>query len=134
VLSFPGGALLAEWVEVPESASEAEYIYISASKDGMQWTTPVMANQDRSPVQHALVSMVTGSDQEASLVWLEALKGEDEPSRLKRTLVSSAGKVLEEELLEPHVCTCCPTSSLERREGFFWPTAGTRRRIFVMSL
>jgi hypothetical protein len=117
VVSFPGGALLAEWVEVPESASEAEYIYVSASRDGMQWTTPVMANQDRSPVQHALVSMVASGDQEASLVWLEALKGEDDPSSLKRTLVSSAGKVLKEEILEPDVCTCCPTSIVRTAHG-----------------
>jgi hypothetical protein len=117
VVSFPSGALLAEWVEVPESASEAEYIYISASRDGIQWTTPVMANQDRSPIQHALVSMAVSSDQEASLIWLEALKGEDEPSRLKRTVVSSAGKVLKEEILEPDVCTCCPTSIVRTGRG-----------------
>jgi hypothetical protein len=82
VVSFPSGVLLAEWVEVPESASEAEYIFVSPSRDGVQWTTPVMANQDRSPVHHALVSMVASGDQEASLVWLEALKSEDEPSPL----------------------------------------------------
>ena len=117
VVSFPGGALLAEWVEVSESASEAEYIFVSASRDGVQWTKPVMANQDRSPVQHALVSIVASGDQEASLVWLEALKGEDEPSRLKRTLVSSAGKVLKEEILEPDVCTCCPTSIVRTARG-----------------
>ena len=117
VVSFPGGALLAEWVEVPESPSEAEYIYVSASKDGMQWTTPVMANQDRSPIQHALVSMVASGDQEASLIWLEALKGEDEPSRLKRTVVSSAGNVWKEETLEPDVCTCCPTSVVKTGRG-----------------
>jgi hypothetical protein len=117
VVSFPGGELLAEWVEVPESASEAEYIYVSASRDGVQWTAPVMANQDRSPLQHALVSMVASGDREASLVWLEALKGEDEPSRLKRTVVSSAGKVLKEEILEPDVCTCCPTSIVRTARG-----------------
>jgi hypothetical protein len=117
VVSFPGGALVAEWVEIPESESEAEYIYVSASRDGIQWTTPVMANQDRSPVQHALVSMVASGGQEASLVWLEALKGEDEPSSLRRTMVSSAGKVLKEEVLEPDVCTCCPTSIVRTAHG-----------------
>jgi hypothetical protein len=102
---------------VPESESEAEYIYVSASKDGMQWMMPVMANQDHSPVQHALVSMAASGDQEASLVWLEALKGEDEPSRLIHTMVSSAGKVLKEEILEPDVCTCCPTSIVRTARG-----------------
>jgi hypothetical protein len=118
VVSFPGGGLLAEWVEVPANESgEAEYIYVSASKDGMQWTPPVMAHQDRSPVQHALVSMAVSGDQEASLIWLAALKGEDDPSQLKRTVVSSDGKVKSEEVLEPDVCTCCPTSIVKTGRG-----------------
>ena len=117
VISFPGGALLAEWVEIPSDSSEAEYIYVSASKDGIQWTTPVMVNQDRLPVQHALVSMVASGEREASLIWLEALKGEDAPSVLKRTVVSSDGKVIKEESLEPDVCTCCPTSIVKTARG-----------------
>src|SRR5260370_938101 len=58
VVSFADGSLMAQWVETPSESSEAEYIYVSASKDGIQWTAPVMAHQNRSPVQHALVSMV----------------------------------------------------------------------------
>jgi len=117
VVSFADGSLLAEWVEVPEGASEAEYIYVSASKDGVKWTPPVMVHQDRSPVQHALVSMVASGDREASLVWLEALKGEDEPSALKRTIVGIDGKVVKEETLDPDVCTCCPTSIVKTARG-----------------
>jgi hypothetical protein len=117
VISFPDGALLAEWVEIPVESSEAEYIYVSASRDGVQWTAPVMANRDRGPVQHALVSMVASGNQEASLIWLEALNGEDQPSRLKRTVVSSGGRVLSEELLESDVCTCCPTSIVRTLRG-----------------
>jgi hypothetical protein len=117
VISFPKGGLLAEWVEVPNDSSEAEYIYVSASADGGQWTAPVMVNKDRSPVQHALVSMAASGDREASLVWLEALKGEDAPSNLKRTLVSADGKVLKEESLDSDVCTCCPTSIVKTSRG-----------------
>lgn len=116
VVSFPGGALLAEWVEA-EPGSEAESIYVSASKDGVQWTAPALAHQDKSPVQHALVSMAASGDQEASLIWLEALKGEDDPSQLRRTVISSAGKVVKEELLEADVCTCCPTAIVKTARG-----------------
>ena len=117
VISFADRSLLAEWVEVPSGSSEAEYTYVSASKDGIKWTPPVMAHQDRSPVQHALVSMVASGDREASLVWLEALKGEDAPSALKRTVVNSDGKVLKEENLDSDVCTCCPTSIVKTSKG-----------------
>lgn len=117
VISFPDGSLLAEWVEVPAEESEAEYIYVSASKDGVQWTKPAMAHKDRSAAQHALVSMARSGDQEASVIWLEALKGEDAPSVLKRTVVSSDGKVVREEILDSDVCTCCPTSSALTSRG-----------------
>jgi hypothetical protein len=117
VISFADGSLLAEWVEIPPASSEAENLYVSASKDGVKWTSPVMAHQDRSPVQHALASMVASGEREASLVWLEALKGEDAPSELKRTVVSSDGKVVKEESLDRDVCTCCPTSIVKTSRG-----------------
>jgi hypothetical protein len=117
VISFPNGSLLAEWVEVPPGSGEAENLYVSASKNGTQWTTPVMAHRDRSPVQHALASMTASGDDEASLVWLEALKGEDAPSALKRTVVNSSGVVAKEETLDSDVCTCCPTSIVKTAKG-----------------
>ena len=117
VITFADGSLLAEWVEIPVGSSEAEYTYVSASKDGIKWTPPLMAHQDRSPVQHALVSMVASGDREASLIWLEALKGEDAPSVLKRTVVDSDGKVVKEESLDRDVCTCCPTSIVKTSRG-----------------
>jgi len=117
VISFSDGSLLAEWVEIPPGSGEAEYMYVSASKDGIKWTAPVMAHKDRSPVQHALASMAASGDREASVIWLEALKGEDDPSALKRTVVSSDGKVVKEEILDPDVCTCCPTSVVKTAKG-----------------
>ena len=117
VISFPNGSLLAEWVELPPGSGEAENLYVSASRNGTHWTTPVMAHRDRSPVQHALASMIASSADEASLIWLEALKGEDAPSALKRTVVNSNGAVVKEETLDSDVCTCCPTSIVKTAKG-----------------
>jgi hypothetical protein len=117
VISFPNGSFLAEWVELPPGSGEAENLYISASKNGTQWTAPVMAHRDRSPVQHALASMTASGEDEASLVWLEALKGEDAPSALERTVVNSNGVVVKEETLDSDVCTCCPTSIVKTPKG-----------------
>ena len=117
VISFRSGSLLAEWVELPPGSGEAENLYVSASKNGTQWTTPVMAHRDRSPVQHALASITASGEEEASVVWLEALKGEDAPSALKRTVVNSNGSVVKEETLDSDVCTCCPTSIVKTAKG-----------------
>ncbi len=116
VVSLKDGTLVAHWVEMPPD-SEAEFAYVSSSKDGTRWSAPVMAHKDRSQNLHGLASMTASGEQEVSLIWLEALKGEDEPSVLKRTVVNAAGAVVREENLDTDVCTCCPTSVVRTAKG-----------------
>ncbi len=108
---------MAHWIEQPEGNDDAEFVYVSASKDGMHWTAPAMANKDRSPFQHGLASMIDSGNGEASILWLQALKGEDYPAQLMRTVVSADGRVLKEETLDSDVCTCCPTSVVKTGRG-----------------
>jgi hypothetical protein len=117
VLALAGGHWLAHWVESPGGDSDAEYIYVSSSTDGTHWTTPLEAHHDRSPVQHGLASMIANPDGGAPIFWLEALKGEDNPVALKRTLVDAAGKEIREEQIEPDVCGCCPTAVARTSKG-----------------
>ncbi len=117
VITLPDGTFMAHWIEAPKEDSDAEFAYVSASRDGVKWTTPVLAHKDRSQVQHGLASMAATGDHEASLIWLEALHGEDEPVAMKRTIVSSAGAVMKEEVLDPDVCGCCPTTIVNTSRG-----------------
>jgi len=108
---------LAHWVEMPNEASEAEFIYTSSSTDGVHWTMPVMAHKDRSQVQHGLASLIPSGPNEASIFWLEALHGEDEPTFLMRTIVDASGKEIREEKLDGDVCACCPTAVAKTAKG-----------------
>jgi hypothetical protein len=117
IIAAGGGVLLAHWIETPQTESEAEYVYVSASSDGVTWSAPVMASKDHSAVQHGLASMVANGDGTASLTWLQALHGEDAPVSLMRTVVSAEGKALKEEILDPDVCACCPTSVIKTAKG-----------------
>ena len=116
VMEMAGGHWLAHWVENQES-SDAEFVYVSSSADGTHWTTPLMAHRDRSPVQHGLVSMAENVGGGASLFWLEALKGEDGPVYLMRTVVDGSGKEVNEERLDDDVCACCPTAVAKTTKG-----------------
>jgi hypothetical protein len=112
---------MAHWVEMPNQSSEAEYVYVSSSQDGLHWTLPAIAHKDRSPVEHGLVSMVgsavgTGSE-EASLFWRITPKGEDGPAYLMRTIVDASGKEIKEERLDSDVCSCCPTAVAKTTKG-----------------
>jgi hypothetical protein len=117
MISLPDGTLLAHWVEKGKDSSDAEDLYVSSSKDGLKWTTPAMAHKDHSPVQHGLASMVASGPKEASLFWLQALKGEDGPVSLMRTIVDDTGKEVREEELDKDVCSCCPTSTVKTGKG-----------------
>jgi hypothetical protein len=117
VITMDAGHWLAHWVEMPNESSDAEYLYVSSSTDGVHWTTPLMAHRDRSPVQHGLASMLGSGNGEASVIWLETPKGEDGPAYLMRTIVDLTGKEVREERLDPDVCSCCPTSVAKTSKG-----------------
>jgi hypothetical protein len=117
VITLSDGTLLAHWVEVPGDDPDAEFLYVSTSHDGVKWSAPVLAHKDRSMVQHAFASAVASGDHEVSMVWLEALKGEDGPVTLKRTVISADGKVIKEETLDNDVCACCPTAMVKTARG-----------------
>jgi len=117
LVSLSDGTLLAHWVEKGKDSSDEENIFVSSSHDGLTWTTPGMAHKDRSPVQHGLVSIVASGPQEASLFWLQALKGEDGPVSLMRTVVGADGKEIKEEELDKDTCSCCPTSTVKTARG-----------------
>jgi hypothetical protein len=108
---------LAHWIEMPNPRSEAEFVYVSSSQDGVHWTAPVMAHRDRSEVEHGLASMVASGNGEASIIWLETPEGEDGPAYLMRTVVDASGKEIKEERLDPDVCTCCPTAVAKTAKG-----------------
>jgi hypothetical protein len=117
VLQWNAHQWLARWIEQPDAASEAEFVYLSSSTDGARWSVPVMAHKDRSPVEHGLASMVPSGANEVSVIWLETPMGEDGPAYLMRTVADRSGKELKEERLDPDVCTCCPTAVTRTAKG-----------------
>ncbi|HEY1759250.1 MAG TPA: hypothetical protein VGG72_28010 [Bryobacteraceae bacterium] len=117
VIQVSGKFWLAHWVEMPKESSDAEYIYVSSSVDGTHWSAPLMANRDRSEVQHGLVSMAASGPGEVSLFWLETPKGDDGPGYLMHTVVDASGKAVKEERLDDDVCDCCPTAVARTAKG-----------------
>lgn len=117
VISMPGGSLLAHWIEAPKTESEAEFIYVSSSRDGIKWTTPAMAHHDKSDVEHGLASMAANSDKDASLFWLQSLHGPDKPTSLMRSVIGADGNEIREEMLAADVCECCPTAITRTTRG-----------------
>jgi len=122
VMALSDGSLVAHWIETAANsdADDAEFVNVSASRDGIKWTAPIVAHRDRHPVEHGLASMTASGDHEVSIVWLEALKGPDAPTAMKRSVLTFDGtavKLIKEESLVPDVCECCPTSVIRTAKG-----------------
>jgi hypothetical protein len=117
VIGMPGGSFLAHWIEAPKTESEAEFVYVSASRDGIKWTTPAMAHHDKSDVEHGLASMAPTGDKEASIFFLQSLKGPDAPTSLMRSVIGLDGNEVKEEMLAADVCECCPTAVARTSRG-----------------
>ncbi|HYL36909.1 MAG TPA: exo-alpha-sialidase, partial [Bryobacteraceae bacterium] len=117
VMATSGGHWLAHWVEMPNPSTDAEYVYVSSSADGVHWTAPRQAHRDRSPVQHGLVSMLPDAGGGASLFFLQSLKGEEGPTYLMRSVVDASGMEINEERLDADVCSCCPTAVAKTAKG-----------------
>ena len=48
VIMLSDGTVLAHWVENPKEESEAEFLYVSSSRDGEHWTAPALAHADKA--------------------------------------------------------------------------------------
>src|SRR6516164_9017608 len=46
IISLGDGTLLAHWVENGKDSTDAEFIFVSTSRDGVRWTEPLMAHHD----------------------------------------------------------------------------------------
>jgi hypothetical protein len=117
VVSMPNGAFMAHWIETPKPDSEAEFVYVSASRDGVKWSAPAAAQRDKSDVEHGLASMVSNGDGTASVFFLQSLKGPDAPTTLARSVIGANGTELKEETLDTDVCECCPTAAVNTAKG-----------------
>jgi hypothetical protein len=117
VIGMPNGAYMAHWIETPKPDSEAEFPFVSASRDGVKWTAPAPGQRDKSDVEHGLASMVSNGDGTASLFFLQSLKGPDAPTSLMRSIISANGNEIKEETLDPDVCECCPTATGKTSRG-----------------
>jgi len=117
VMEIKPGTWMAHWIEQPNPSTDEEDVYVSSSTDGVKWTAPGTAHQDHNPVEHGLASMAASGPDEVSLIWLEALHGEDNPTFLMRTILNASGKEVREEQLQGDVCGCCPTTIVKTAKG-----------------
>ena len=123
---FEDGTLLAFFLEKSGPGTFAYDIKITLSKDGVNWSPPLVLHDDQSQTEHGFVSMTPwGSNMLIS--WLDGRNtggGHDNHSHahhgqmsLRAALLDSKGNKQEEWLLDERVCDCCQTTSCMTIDG-----------------
>ena len=125
LIMLPGGELAAHWLRLGAGGGENYGIRITASPDGgRSWSELGSPHRDPGPGEHGFVSAVVESSA-ARLFWLDGRElaarpegGVSESGAPKgggmqlRTVTLTAAAIGPEEVIDPDVCTCCPTSAV----------------------
>ncbi|HKX32075.1 MAG TPA: sialidase family protein [Blastocatellia bacterium] len=112
VMKLTETAFVSYWTQVRPAGAHAEDVYATASRDGgKSWTEPLIVHRDRSESEHSLVSMAAMGPDRVAIAWLDGREeASSKRSMLMETTFDLNGVASPESILDPDVCSCCPTS------------------------
>ncbi len=119
VTLLPDGNLIACWEQYRQGSKPSSQpidVVFSTSRDGGKtWSDPRSIHRDQSESSHDFVSVTpTGAD-ELAVVWLD---GRDMKKQMLMTAtIRTDGAVSDEKMLDPDVCSCCPTTLVNTPDG-----------------
>jgi hypothetical protein len=110
------GTLLAHWLRKSAPDSYAYDILLARSRDGSAWEVAGKPHRDGTPTEHGFLSVVPGSADGATLLWLDGRdyagkEHDDAQTRLMSTRLTPNG-FSEEVLVDERVCDCCQTAAV----------------------
>lgn len=119
------GAIWAHWLQKSGDGPYAYDIALVRSRDGANWSPPLVPHDDRTQTEHGFVSMWPHGTDLLGIAWLDGRNtgggdhaGHDEPGHggnrgamtLRAALVDPAQRLVHESLIDTRVCECCQTS------------------------
>ncbi len=125
VAALDDGALAAWWPVTNGDDPYAYDLHLSLSVDGGErWSEPVVPHRDGTPTQHGMTSLLAWPDGGLFATWLDGRVNAGDAGQtasgplpgdrmtLRSARVDADGTVSDRTLLDPHVCTCCPTDAV----------------------
>ena len=124
------GATWAHWLQKSGDMPHAYDIALVRSRDGANWSPPLVPHDDRTQAEHGFVSMWPHGTDLLGIAWLdgrhaagaghadhgEARANGEEPGEptgameLRAALVDPAQRLVHESVIDTRVCECCQTS------------------------
>lgn len=149
---FPSVAIAAngDWLTFwLEQSGEGTYAYdirlVRSRDEGQTWSAPITPHRDRTETEHGFVSMLPVGDDRVLVIWLDGRdtakpkadrhagpvghsghEGHVEAAMtLRSAIVDRRMTVAHEQVIDPDVCSCCPTDLVAAPLG---PTVVYRNR------
>ena len=123
---FPSIAILSDttiavhWLQkIGKSGFDYQINIALSSNNGKTWSNPKILHEDRSQVQHGVVSMTPSKEKLLTIIWLDGrtygvklgeTKNETEAMQLRATTITSEGIIGKEVVIDKRTCSCCQTS------------------------
>ena len=122
------GAIWAHWLQKSGDAPYAYDIALVRSRDGANWSPPLVPHDDGTQTEHGFVSMWPHGTDLLGIAWLDGRKtgggehaghdGHDDATghddhgamTLRAALVDPAQRLVHEAVIDTRVCECCQTS------------------------
>lgn len=118
------GAIWAHWLQKSGDAPTAYDIALVRSRDGANWSPPLVPHDDRTHTGHGFASLWPHGTNLLGIAWLDgrATAGGNHAGHephghagggamaLRAALVDPAQRLVLESVIDTRVCDCCPTS------------------------
>lgn len=105
-----GGAILS-WLAHPQSGHGYGVMFRKRRESGAAWTMPQVLHADRVATEHGFVSLVAMGEGRHFANWLQSEEA-GPPTHLRGGVITPAGRIETEVVLDPLVCDCCGTDSI----------------------
>jgi hypothetical protein len=125
VTHVANGHWIAHWLRYSADKRYSYDVVVAQSFDGGKtWGDAVPAHTDGTATEHGFVSMHRVPDGVA-LLWLDGRNTPDRPMTLRSAVITPAGGIEAEQLVDDAVCDCCQTDVAVAASG---PVAAYRDR------
>lgn len=116
------GAIWAHWLQKSGGAPYAYDVALVRSRDGANWSAPLVPHDDRTRTEHGFVSMWPHGTDLLGMVWLDGRHtagaahdragdaGHAGAMALRAALVDPAQRLVHEAVIDTRVCECCQTA------------------------
>ncbi len=127
IIADKNGPVAMHWLNKKSGGTYAYDVNIATMSPSGDWSEPLTPHTDGTATEHGFVSMIPWDDNTILAVWLDGRRSANrtpdeyydisKAMTLRSALISTAGEIEQEFLIDESVCDCCQTSLIKTDSG-----------------